>query len=308
VIADNDYSGDPDGLYQLAHHLLSPSVDLRAVIGSHLAPGDPFDASDQTATNAQHRALEVIKLLGKSERVRTYRGSNSGLTNRATPHDSAGARAIVKEALRTDSHEPLFVTLGAGLTELASAYLLEPEIAGKLTAVWIGGPEYSELGAVPPPEASGIEYNLNIDVPAAQVVFNDSTIPIWQVPRNVYRQALVSMTELLVRVDRRGRVGHYLYDSIAELNQLAADAGVNIGETYILGDSPLVLLTALQSSFQPDPSSSQYATIEAPLINDDGSYTAQKGGRDIRVYTTLDTRLMFGDLFDKLVLHQAQDR
>jgi purine nucleosidase len=37
VISDNDYAGDPDGLFQLAHHVLSPSVDVRAVIGSHLA-------------------------------------------------------------------------------------------------------------------------------------------------------------------------------------------------------------------------------------------------------------------------------
>ena len=36
VITDNDYSGDPDGLVQLAHLLLSPSVDVRAVLGSHL--------------------------------------------------------------------------------------------------------------------------------------------------------------------------------------------------------------------------------------------------------------------------------
>ena len=34
VIIDNDFAGDPDGLLQLAHHLLSPSVDIRAVIGS----------------------------------------------------------------------------------------------------------------------------------------------------------------------------------------------------------------------------------------------------------------------------------
>ena len=45
VISDNDYAGDPDGLYQLAHHLLSPSVEVRAVIGSHLAVDDPFDPS-----------------------------------------------------------------------------------------------------------------------------------------------------------------------------------------------------------------------------------------------------------------------
>ena len=49
VIIDNDFSGDPDGLVQLAHHLLSPSVDIRAVTGLHLRPGDPFDPSDVTA-------------------------------------------------------------------------------------------------------------------------------------------------------------------------------------------------------------------------------------------------------------------
>jgi purine nucleosidase len=85
--------------------------------------------------------------------------------------------------MRTDTRLPLFATFGAGLTELASAYLLEPRIAERLTAVWIGGREYPDL-APAPPGASGIEYNLDVDVKAAQVVFNESTIPIWQVPRN----------------------------------------------------------------------------------------------------------------------------
>ena len=35
VICDNDLGGDPDGLVQLAHHLLSPSVDLCAVLTTH---------------------------------------------------------------------------------------------------------------------------------------------------------------------------------------------------------------------------------------------------------------------------------
>src|SRR3712207_9481206 len=84
--------------------------------------------------------------------------------------------------------------------------------ADRLTAVWIGGPEYSDP-APPPPGASGMEYNLRIDVTAAQVVFNDSTIPLWQVPRNVYRQCLVSMTELLHRLPA-GPLGDYLYGEI----------------------------------------------------------------------------------------------
>ena len=36
VIIDNDLGGDPDGLFQLAHHLLSPSVEIRGIIASHL--------------------------------------------------------------------------------------------------------------------------------------------------------------------------------------------------------------------------------------------------------------------------------
>src|SRR3954447_5454078 len=263
LISDNDYSGDPDGLYQLVHHLLSPSVDVRVLIGSHLAPGDPFDPSPQQATNATRRATEVLRLMGLTGTVPTYEGSNTPLADARTPRRSAGAHAIVAEAMRSDGPLPLFATFGAGLTELASAYLIEPRIADRLTAVWIGGPEYPGLG-VPPPGASGVEYNLNIDLTAAQVVFNDSPIPIWQVPRNVYRQCLVSMTELLREVRSAGRIGAYLYKQIADIFTLEAGAGLNLSETYILGDSPLALLTALQSSFQPDPSSSRYVTPLRP--------------------------------------------
>jgi len=303
LVSDNDYSGDPDGLYQLVHHLLSPSVDVRAVIGSHLAPGDPFDSSSQQATNAYRRVLEVLRLMGMTGRVRAYPGSNAALTDAGTPQPSAGAEAIVAEAMRTDTQLPLFITFGAGLTELASAYLAEPRIADRLTAVWIGGPEYPDLGT-PPPGSEGVEYNLNIDITAAQVVFNDSTIPVWQVPRNVYRQCLVSMTELLTYIRPAGRIGAYLYERVFDIFELAAQVGLNLGETYILGDSPLVLLTALQSSFQPDPSSSRYVTRYAPRINDDGTYTERESGRQIRVYTDLDVRLMFSDLFTKLQAFQ----
>jgi hypothetical protein len=75
-----------------------------------------------------------------------------------------------------------------------------------------------------------------------------------------------------------------------------------MGETYILGDSPLVLLTALQSSFEADPSSSTYVIKNAPKINEQGAYEYNHKGRNIRVYTQLDVQLMFNDFFAKLKL------
>ena len=78
---------------------------------------------------------------------------------------------------------------------------------------------------------------------------------------------------------------------------------LNIGETYVLGDSPLVLLTALQSSFEADPSSSEYVLKNCPMINAQGGYDYNAGGRNIRVYTRLDINLMFNDFFAKLELN-----
>ncbi len=297
VIADNDFSGDPDDLYQLVHHLLSPSVDVRGVIASHLAPGDPFDPGPATATNAEKVVHEVFDLMGLRSHERVHRGAESALTGR-TPHDTPAARAIVAEAHRQDAAGPLVVVVGGGLTDLASAYLLDPGIAALLTVIWIGGPEHHDL-APAPPGAAEVEYNLNIDLPAAQVVFS-SELTIWQVPRDVYRQCLVSEAELRTRVAPHGALGAYLDEALRTVAERVGAQEGGASETYALGDSPLVLLTALQSLFQPDPSSSHYVERPTPQIDDRGGYVDAPHARPMRVYTRVDTRLMFEDLFLKL--------
>jgi hypothetical protein len=146
---------------------------------------------------------------------------------------------------------------------------------------------------LPPPHASYVEYNLGIDLRAAQVVFNESPIPIWQVPRNAYRQCLVSYAELLHHVKPRGLLGAFLLSHLTDLLLRAKRS---------LGDSPLVLLTALQSGWEADPSSSEYVLMPRPTITDKGTYQANPVAKPIRVYTRLDTRLIFSDFYAKLAL------
>ncbi|GEO07767.1 nucleoside hydrolase [Segetibacter aerophilus] len=301
VIIDNDFSGDPDGLFQLVHHLLSPSVDIRAVIGSHLNARDGFDNSKTQADNAAKQALEIIRLVKPSSNIPVIAGSNTAMINDSTPVKSEAVQFIIKEAMRADTKSPLYVVCGAGLTEIASAVLTQPEIAKKITLIWIGGPEYLDL-AFPPPNYSSPEYNLNIDINAAKVVFNKSSISLWQVPRNAYRQCLLSYAQLLYNIKSKGEVGKYLAGKIEAIMNRIGKFGLNIGETYVMGDSPLVLLTALQSSFEADPSSSRYVIKLAPRINDRGDYEFNDKGRNIRVYDWLDTNLMFSDFFAKLSL------
>ncbi|WOF22891.1 nucleoside hydrolase [Microbacterium betulae] len=298
VIVDNDFSGDPDDLFQLVHHLLSPGVEIRAVIGSHLREGDPFDAGPRTAGNAVRVLHDVFSRLGLASTEVIHEGANAPLADRRTPQRSPAADAIVAEALRDDDR-PLYYVAGGGLTDLASAWLLEPRIAERMTVIWIGGREHDGL-AVPPPDAMPVEYNLLIDVVAGQVVFTDSDLVLWQVPRDVYRQCIVSDAELRLRVASTGPVGAYLYDEVAAVNARTAGEGRGPGETYVLGDSPLVLLTALQSLFEADPASSRHVSMPTPALDGHGRYEERPQARPMRVYTFVDTRLLFEDLFLKL--------
>ncbi|MBS1600849.1 MAG: nucleoside hydrolase [Bacteroidetes bacterium] len=301
VIIDNDFGGDPDGLFELVQHLLSPSVEIRGIIGSHLRAGDFWDPSKETATHAKQKIEEVLSIMNLTNAYPVYQGSNFALENDSVAQKSDAVNAIVKEAMRDDTKLPLYVVCGAGLTDIASAYLLEPKIASRLTLIWIGGPEYIDL-APPPPNYTNLEYNLGIDIKAGQVIFNKSAIRLWQVPRNAYRQVMMPYSSLLLKVKTQGKIGEYLTANIERIMKTAIKYNFSVGELYIVGDSPLVLLTALQSSFEADPSSSKYVLKQCPLINNLGLYEVNNNGRNIRVYDELDVRLLLEDLYSKLAL------
>ena len=302
VVSDNDYSGDPDGLWQLAHLLLSPDVDVRLVIGSHLRENDPFDSSGRTAAGAAAAAREIAAAAARPD-VPILAGSETALPAEGEPVRSAAALALVEEAMRDDDR-PLYVTAGGGLTEIASAWLIEPRIAQRLTLVWIGGEEYP--GGLVPPDAMPVEYNTLIDPAAARVVFNDSDLPLWQVPRDVYRQALVSMRELARRVAPLGALGSLLVQSLEGVLTLLRDHGLDPGATYVLGDSPLVLLAALQSGFEPDACSCESVRRPRPQVRADGTFDFTGAGAEVRVFTRLDLRLMIEDLVAVLADHAAR--
>lgn len=302
VIIDNDFCGDPDGLFQLVHHVLSTSCDIKGIIGAH-HNGFSFFRDLQGKDDAEksvNKVNEALELMGLKELLKVVPGAAEKMTDPKQPIVSEGARLIVEEALKATPEKPLYVCVGGPLTDIASAWLMNPEIGKNIILIWIGGQEYKETGAIVPPGYSMPEYNLNLSIAAAQVVFNKSDMRIWQIPRDVYRQCMYSMTELEVKVRPYGKLGVYLYDSLAGI--MAGRNGFSMGETYILGDSPLVLMTALMSNFETDPASSHYQYVTIPTIADDGSYRYNHGGRQIRVYDRIDTRLMFADMEAKLQL------
>lgn len=294
VLYVNDLSGDIDGLFATVHMLLSRSIEMRGIVGT--TTGRPKETAERSAEFAR----EMLEAMGLTGKIPVHVGAPAKLTAANTPVDNAGSRAIITEAMREDTKLPLFVAVGGGLTEVASAIMLEPRIASRMTLVWIGGDAY--------PAGGTGETNFNIDGLAAQYLFNNSDLPIWQIPRAVYKTCLVSTTELQAFVAPYGKIGQWLYGQVEAPSGTYTPA-LNTGETWTLGDNPLVVLTALTdwgpSVYRPSfryekTGSSEFDEVIAPTLNVDGTFTPRTEGRKIRIYTSIDNRMMMNDFFAKM--------
>jgi hypothetical protein len=184
------------------------------------------------------------------------------------------AHAIVEEAMRSDPL-PLFVACGGPLTNVAAALRLEPKIAKQLTLVWVGGGGYP---------AGGKEYNLETDMAAARQIMERSDVPLWQIPETAYRQFQISVAEMTRDIRPLSPLAEWLYARYTRLPPF-----VELGGTITLGDSPLVVLTALSAD------SSSFTTMHARRLLAKGNYGAAIPGRTVRVYQQLDARLAIAD-------------
>lgn len=283
VIVSSDVRNEADDQFAVVHHLLTPIFDVRAVVAAHYetkAPG--------TRTTMEKSYQELLKLMEASgiDDVPALRGCDAPLADEADIPECEGADFIIQEALREDSR-PLYIAAQGALTDVAAAINRCPEIAEKLTVIWIGGMNYPD---------GGPEFNLSQDVPAARVVFA-SKAAVWQLPVGVYGTVETTMAELAWKVRPCGTMGRYLYDEMEDYN-LHNDEPYELrkGETWSLGDSPAVA-ALLECEWRGN-----FHQEHAPYIRDDMTYQPDPNGKLIRVYDYVDVRMLLEDFFAKLAL------
>lgn len=296
----NDLGGDIDGLFATVHMLLSHTSELRGIVAAAA-----LDQRGHVSLNdASELAKEMVAMVGLTGKVPVWTGAPGSLPKSREPFRNAAVQAIVDEAMREDTKLPLYVAVGGGLTEVACAAMIEPRIAERLTLVWIGGDDY--------PNGAKGETNFNTDALAAQYLYNETRMPIWQIPRSVYATCVISATELEAYVAPHGKIGEWLYRKVVDFPARFGNK-FNTGETWTLGDSPLAVLTSLNdwvpSTFSlaglkfERTGSSHYDEVICPLFNSDGTFAVRTEGRKIRIYKDIDTRMMFGDFFAKLAVN-----
>jgi inosine-uridine nucleoside N-ribohydrolase len=126
VILDNDWSGDPDGLVALAHHLLSPGNSVVAVTSSFLNP--VFASPIARAADGALLAEELVRVVGGPTPI-VHAGCEEPFGTGRTP--GAAAETILAESGRDDSL-PLYLVCGGPLTNVASALAAEPGLVNAI--------------------------------------------------------------------------------------------------------------------------------------------------------------------------------
>lgn len=286
MIVCTDCKNEADDQFAVAHHLMTPKFIVKGIIAGHFNAFPREYGDGHTAQASLDEVNKVLKLMDVEGICPVVKGAEYPMQDEVTPQPSEGAQLIIDEAMKEDEH-PLFVACQGAITDLASALLMKPEIAERLTAIWIGGGSYPE---------GGREFNCGQDIAAANTVMK-STMPVWQIPITVYKQMAVSLAELQYFVSPCGEIGKYLVEQMVEFNNNCKDIlPWPHGEIWGLGDSPTIGVL-LEEAEKDDI----YEMRPAPAIRyEDMSYDFSEKYRDIRVYHTVNARLTLNDFFAKL--------
>lgn len=276
VIVSTDAACEADDPFAIAHALLSPKLDVKAVVAEHFM----CEGSMERSHTAAKRLLD---LMGSDVPV---------LHGQAWPKVpgkvSEGARCIIDEARRDDPRR-LFVLCMGAMTTAAAALAAAPDIHDRLTIVTIGGRGYGEN------HVALREFNWGNDPEAVNYILEKTDATLWQVPFSGYAFIRVSLAELQRRVAPCGEVGAYLLHQMDAYNN-GPSAGWTAGESWSLGDNPSVAVVI-------DDCAGRSQWESAWLIDAETNYIRELPERRIRVFHTIDSRFVLEDLFAKLAIH-----
>lgn len=280
VILDSDAACEADDQYAIVHALLTPRFLIQGIIAEQFYPQGGETSVEESFQEIEH----ILRLMNLSGTIPVKRGALRPLRSEKDVNESDGAKLIVEEAMR-DAEEPLYVLCQGAITNMALALLIQPDIAERLTCIWIGGGFYPK---------GGWEFNLCNDYHAANVVFK-SNLKLWQVPMDCYTRMQVGYAELEQKVRPYGEVGKYLFEEMQQLGN--SDKGSwTMGESWSLGDSPAIGL-ALNSGCGWSEEKN------APVVDHKGNYYECEINHKIKVFHEIDSRYILEDFFAKLYLN-----
>ena len=175
VVLDTDAYNEIDDQFAISYMLTYPEkLNVKGITAA------PFlnEKSTSPADGMEKSYDEIIKLLklARKEEMKdiVYKGSTDYLADEKTPQDSPAARFMAELANEYSPERPLYIAAIGAITNVASAFLMNPKMAENCVVVWLGGNALSS-----PWQAS--EFNMMQDIAAARVIIG-SGAPFVQLP------------------------------------------------------------------------------------------------------------------------------
>ncbi|MDR1191912.1 MAG: nucleoside hydrolase [Verrucomicrobiales bacterium] len=279
AVLDTDTYNEEDDQFALAYLLLSPAqVDLQAVYAAPFhneRSNGPADGMEKSYAEI-HR---IIDLARPAARPTVLRGATAFLPAAAAPVRSAAVDDLIARARATADGQRLHVLAIAAITNVAAALLLAPDIADKITIVWLGGhaPHWPDTN----------EFNLAQDPRAARVIFNSAAPLVWIPCHPVASGLLTTVPELRAHLAPAGALGRYLTD-------LVSDGRDRPAVSKIIWDISV-------SAWLVNRAWTRAVTVPAPVLLDNLTWQqpTPAGRHPVSMVIQLDRDAVFADLFAK---------
>lgn len=171
VVLDTDAYNEIDDQFAIAYLLKNKQkLNTKAIYAA------PFlnPRSESPADGMEKSYNEIFKLLDlMNENLPVFRGSDKFMDDEKTPVVSDAARDLAQRADGYSPEKPLYVVAIGAITNVASAFLLNPKMAENTVVVWLGGHALHYTNTR--------EFNMYQDVAASRVVMS-SGVPFVQLP------------------------------------------------------------------------------------------------------------------------------
>ena len=282
VVLDTDAYNEIDDQFAISYLLKSKEkLNTKAI---YAAPF--FNSNSESPKDGMEKSYdEIFKLLSLlDEKVDVFKGSEKYLDNENTPVISPAAQDLAERVKNYSPQNPLYVVAIGAITNIASAILLNPEVAKNSVVIWLGGHALHYHHTK--------EFNMYQDVAAARVVMQ-SGVPFVQLPCiGVVSNFTISKPELEFWLKGKNALADYL-----------AENTIKEAESYAKGTAWTRVIwdvTAVAWLLNDSERFMESRIISTPVPTYDNFYATDINGYPMRYVYNIKRDALMTDLLQKL--------
>lgn len=286
VVLDTDAFNEIDDQFAISYLIKSTDkINVKAIYAAPFFNENSVSPKDGME-KSYDEILKLIDLAGSNDLTDiVFKGSEDFLLDEKTPVISEAAKHLAELAKNYSPQNPLYVVEIAAITTIASALLINPEIAENIVVVWLGGHALSFENTA--------EFNMVHDIAAARVIFK-SDVALVQLPCfgvvDIFR---ISKPELLEWFKGKNKLCDYLAE-----NSISAVECYAAGKpwTRVIWD-----VTAVAWLLNDDDKFMKSKIIGRHIPNYDSMYNIiPEDGKFMRYVYSIERDALMEDLINKL--------